>query len=228
MTWAQARTKDFEKFCETYTSLGFDVLVVKTNVWHVLKPESGSFLAVDILKFLTNNGSYQQVLIHGFSVGGYIWGACLARLYGSPQSASVTERIKSQVWDSIVGMKEIPIGVSKTVFLTNDVMQKATEQFLLNYLQFRRNDAESYYIPSETHFHHKAIPVPALIFSSKTDFIGTEEKARNIAKDFQAQNISTTSKCFDRSPHVGHFKCHKDEYLRLLINHLRLCKLVQD
>lgn len=227
LSWAHAREKDFEKFCSIYADLGFDVLVVKINVWHVLRPMNGSLLAVDIVKFLANNDYYRQILLHGFSVGGFIWGECLVHLHGNTNFTLVSERIKAQVWDSIAGMKEIPIGVGKTVFLKNDVMQKAMERFLLYYLQLHKNDAENYYIPSESHFHNKAIQAPALIFSSKTDFIGTERLARKLARNFRAQKIPVTSKCFDDSPHVKHFVKYKDEYVQHLMNHLKLCELIE-
>jgi esterase/lipase len=225
LCWANARTRDLEKFCKLYTNLGFDVIVARTKIWHVLWPANGSFLANNIVKFLANN-DYQRILLHGFSIGGFSWGQCLLHLHGSAEFASVSERIKAQVWDSIAGMKEIPIGVSKTVFLKNDVLQKAMLNAIVYFLQLRKNASENYYTPSEFHFHNKAIRVPALIFSSKSDLIGTEQKAQEIADSFRSQKIVVTSKCFNNSPHVGHFKKHKEEYLKHLMEHLKSCELV--
>lgn len=189
---------------------------------------SGSLLASDIVKFLARNDYYRRILLHGFSVGGYVWGECLVHLHRNAKFAPVTERIKAQVWDSLAGIREIPIGVSTTVFRKNNAMQKTMERFLLYYIQLRENDARNHYIPSESHFHNKAIQAPALIFSSKTDIIGTERLAREIAGDFKSQKIAVTLKCFNNSPHVKHFVKHKEEYLKQLMDHLKLCELIQD
>lgn len=75
LSWFQAEPKHLEKYCELYTNLGFDVLIVKINLLQLMRPVNGSQLvAAETWRFLDSNEYYDRVLIHGFSVGGYLWG----------------------------------------------------------------------------------------------------------------------------------------------------------
>ena len=229
MSWLLAKPKYFEKYCSIYTDMGFDVLVVSTQVYQVMKPKNGSqVVAGSVLQFLKSNECYNQILIHGFSVGGYNWGECLVQLHDDDYQnyQSIADRIKGQVWDSVAGLSEIPVGVSKTIFPHQKLMQSSTQFCLQFYFTLLHESATNQYERSEHNFHHKAIKAPALIFFSSTDQIGTEKKSREIIADFEAQNIAVTYKCFDDSPHVGHFQKYKGDYLKLLKSHLEACNLI--
>ena len=55
-------------------------------------------MASDILKFLDQNKSYSQVMLHGFSVGGYLWGEVMVQMaHNMDQYQHVLDRIVGQV-----------------------------------------------------------------------------------------------------------------------------------
>lgn len=84
MSWFQAKPRHLNKYFELYTSLGFDVLIVKINLLQLMHPMNGSQLvASEAWKFLESNKYYDQILIHGFSVGGYLWGKLIIWLIPS-------------------------------------------------------------------------------------------------------------------------------------------------
>lgn len=225
--WLQSNPKHVEKFCDLYANLGFDVLVVRVKFWQVLHPVKGSqLLAKDTLKFLTSNDIYESILLHGFSIGGYLWGECLVQIHeDAAKYESLINRIKGQIWDSMTGSKEIPVGQSKALFPNNLFLQSMARQLSGFCLKTFYNFATKHYHRSENHFHQKAIKVPALLIFSKTDPIGTELKSLTIADDFEALNIKVTRKCFDDSPHVSHFLKHRSEYTKAIVQHLELCNL---
>lgn len=230
LSWMQARPKHLEKFCSIYTNLGFDVIVLKVKTWQVILPVNGSQVVVgDVCKFLASNEGYERVLLHGFSVGGYIWGECLIHMHVHQNAdiyGKIEGRIKSQIWDSVVGVQEWSSGVSKAIFSRNQTLQNWTGKALDYYLKVNYNWATKHYMRSDDEYSTRPIAAPALLFVSKTDTIGSETKSRQIAECFERLNISTTLKVFDHSPHVQHFQKHKDEYLRCLLNHLELCEMI--
>lgn len=228
-SWLKARPKHIEKFCSLYTDvLGFDVLRVHVDLKQLLLPVSGSqLIAADVLKFIGSNDNYERILLHGFSVGGYMFGECLVHMNAHPEKYSTAlNRVKAQVWDSVTGRNEIPIAFGKILFPQSQTMQEVVKRtfHIFNSLFFSL--ATKHYIRSEESFHFKALQVPALMFYSSTDVIGTKEKNETIAKDFEARNIVVTRKCFYDSPHVGHYQHHKDEYLKCLMKHLDSCNFL--
>lgn len=88
-------------------------------------------MAEDLLTFLKQNESYQQILLHGFSVGGYMWGETLDLIESSKDKYStVTDRIVGQVWDSIADVSQIPIGLPRAVFPKNMIMQSMLQKYV--------------------------------------------------------------------------------------------------
>lgn len=87
-------------------------------------------IAEDVLKFLVQKEHYQNVLIHGFSVGGYVYGELLVKMKNEPNKySSIKDRIVGQVFDSIADFDRIPVGVSKAV-TRKVVLQKSIETYI--------------------------------------------------------------------------------------------------
>lgn len=89
-------------------------------------------IAAEVLQFLTSNVSKKTPLVlHGFSVGGYLWGECLVHMSRDVERyRQVLDQVQGQVWDSAVELSEIPLGVPKAVFPTNDTLQRALKNYL--------------------------------------------------------------------------------------------------
>lgn len=84
------------------------------------------------MSFLSNNTDYKQMVLHGFSVGGYMWGECLAHMdKDRAKYQPVVDRIIGQVWDSAADITEIPIGVPKALFPRNPKLQSALRNYML-------------------------------------------------------------------------------------------------
>lgn len=89
-------------------------------------------VAKDLLKFLNLNNDYSPLVLHGFSVGGYLWGEVLVSIAAERQKYNhILDRIAGQVWDSAADVTEIPIGVPAAVFPRNAVLQNALKQYIL-------------------------------------------------------------------------------------------------
>lgn len=70
-----AKNKHIWKFIDVYLNYGFDVLPVKLKTGQLIWPTTGAqIVAQDLLKVLNESHSDKPIVIHGFSVGGYLWG----------------------------------------------------------------------------------------------------------------------------------------------------------
>lgn len=88
-------------------------------------------MAEDLLTFLKQNESYQQILLHGFSVGGYMWGEALDLIQSNKDKYNnITDRIVGQVWDSIADVTHIAIGFPRAVFPKNMVLQSMLQKYV--------------------------------------------------------------------------------------------------
>lgn len=230
LSWLMAKQQHVMKYAEIYIERRFDVLIVASKPWHVLWPAKGSHrIAADVLNILAaNNENYSSLVIHGFSAGGYLWGECL-RLYrnDSAKYHHLMSRVTAQIWDSAVDLNESHIGMSKTVFPSNNLMQKLLQHCIQLYLNFFYDSTMCHLVNSSATLHAaEEVKAPALIFISKTDSIGTEDANRKMADNWIRAGVDVTWKCFDASPHVGHFVKYRDDYLESLLNHLRSVNLI--
>lgn len=106
-------------------------MFVSSNIYiHWLK-RIFQLVAAEVVKFLSNNISTQSIIVHGFSVGGYLWGECMVHMSRDiDRYRQVINQINGQVWDSLVELTEIPVGVPKSVFPKNETLQRALSNYL--------------------------------------------------------------------------------------------------
>lgn len=89
-------------------------------------------VANDILKFLDINKSYSPLVLHGFSVGGYLWSEVLVKIAQEQEKYQhIIDRTAGQVWDSAADITELPVGLPVAVFPKNAVLQNALKQYIL-------------------------------------------------------------------------------------------------
>lgn len=81
MAWLMAKERHLKKYARVYLELGFDVMVVHLTPWQLLWPTKGAqIVANDVVKFLNINSTYTPIVVHGFSVGAYLFGEVLLKI----------------------------------------------------------------------------------------------------------------------------------------------------
>ncbi|PNF15303.1 hypothetical protein B7P43_G00970, partial [Cryptotermes secundus] len=215
LSWLMAKKKHILKYANFYIDQGFDVLSVSITPWQLLWPVKGTqVVAGDVLRFLYLNGCYQQCLLHGFSVGGYLWAEVMVKMsHNQERYQPVIDRIVGHIWDSAVDITEIPVGFPRAVFPNNTVLQATVEKYIRYHMKTFRDAATVHYEVASRTFHSTLLRSPALMLFSKTDPIGTEESNRKAYENWEKLGLKTYVKCWDQSPHVGHFHKHPKEYL---------------
>lgn len=228
LTWLMAKRKNVLKYANLYLENGFDVLNVVTSPWHVLWPVKGiQLVARDMLDVLKANESYSPLLIHGFSVGAYLWGEVLvhATLEKNKYQA-VMNRICGQIWDSSVDVTEIHLGIPKAVFPKNLVLQNALQQYITYHLKAFDNVATKHYVRASQMFHTNTARVPALFYLSKSDPIGSESANIRARESWESMGVPVYWNCFEKSSHVGHFRYYPDIYKAELFAFLEKLSLI--
>ncbi|GLV35266.1 lethal (2) k09913 [Carabus blaptoides fortunei] len=214
LTWLLAKRKTVLKYASMYLDHGFDVLNVTVSPWQVLWPVKGiQLVAKDVLEFLSSNQNYSPLVIHGFSVGAYLWGEVLVTVAQEKERyMNVVDRICGQIWDSSVDVTEIQLGVPPSVFPRNKVMQSALQQYIIYHLKTFDKVATVHYVRASQMFHTNFVKAPALFFVSKADPIGTVSASTRARESWESLGIPVYWKCFEKSPHVGHFRYYPDDY----------------
>lgn len=87
--------------------------------------------------------------------------------------------------------------------------------------------ATSHYIRSSQMFYSTLVKKPALFFLSHSDPIGAASANLQLRAAWEALGISCDWKCWEASPHVGHFLKHREEYVYSLIDFLQSINMVQ-
>lgn len=228
LCWLQARQKHVEKYAKLYTDLGFDVLAVKITPWQLLWPTKGTQLvAHDVVRFLHANTHYDRLFLHGFSVGGYLWGECLVHIdrdMGKYQA--ILDRTVGQLFDSAADVSEIHIGMPKAIFPKNSKMQSALSKYVIYHMKTFHEPATSHYIRSSQMFHGNLVRTPALFIVSAKDPVGPPSSNGRVRDNWVRNNIDCHFHEFKDTPHVGHYHKYPKVYLNLLMNHLRVVKLI--
>lgn len=230
LSWLLSKRKHIMKFTNFYMEQGFDVVTVSISPWQLIWPTKGSRLvAADLLAFLEQNKSYQQVLLHGFSVGGYMWGEVLDMIHSDRKRYDpVLDRIVGQIWDSAADISEITIGTPLAVFPNNQILQAALKTYLEYHMATFHKQATQYYIRSSQLFHTNLVHSPALFLVSKTDPVGALKCNQRVKDSWDSLGVETYMKIFEKSPHVGHFHKHPKEYVTELYMFLDKLGLIKN
>ena len=215
--WLTAKSKHIHKYNSLYLEKGFDVLNIKIQPTQVMWPLITQGLTQEMLDFIHDDRrSVQPILIHGFSVGGYLYGEALHKICANAEKYSgLWERIRGQIFDSPVDFAGIPFGVSRAVS-NNIVVQNVIEQSLATYLKVFHKQTTVHYLRSSAAFHANELAIPSLLFSSQIDPVSPVSRVEYVAEKWRKKNIPVVMKVFDSSLHVTHFQHYPTEYVQIL------------
>ncbi|XP_062528063.1 uncharacterized protein LOC101736122 isoform X5 [Bombyx mori] len=80
LSWMLAKPKHVLQYANIYLQQDFDVLSVSCSPMQFMLPVKGAkLIAADLMNFLENNQAYGPLVIHGFSVGTYVWAELLVK-----------------------------------------------------------------------------------------------------------------------------------------------------
>ncbi|XP_072047782.1 transmembrane protein 53-like isoform X2 [Amphiura filiformis] len=231
LSWLAAKQRHLSNFSRFYLDQGCDVLTIKIKPMQILLPKSGSqVLAKNVVQFLQHTEQQDKpLLVHTFSVGGYVYSEILQSMLDAEKEKEITSRIIGQIFDSPVDLDNIPIGMSK-VLLKNQTMQTGLRKSLEMYQNLTFNIAGQHHLRCSRLFHHNPVKAPSIFFYSDADPITSPravERAIGMLKEVGHESVQ--GKEFKGSPHVSHMYKHREEYvstLRLFLDQIDYFKKV--
>lgn len=137
---------------------------------------------------------HQPILIHGFSVGGYLYGETIVKFVSDKRRfQDMDSRIRGQIFDSPVDLEGVPRGVGLAV-TDKPVLQKTIKLSLETYLKFFSSQVTQHYKKSSEMFHQNPYRSPSLVFYSRSDPIGTPGPIETVMHNWRRQNIPVFSR----------------------------------
>lgn len=227
MSWLEAQEKHIEKYRQFYLERGFDVLNVKTSSLDLLLPTRGAKkISQDFIRFMIEK-EYTDVVYHGFSVGGYMFGQVL--LDSDQCEAQIRDRLRGSIrgliFDSLVPFEGICVGVANSI-TQNQYAAKLIENFLKLYLVLGQKIATKYYEESSKKVWGGPLKCPSLFFCSKDDNISDYRIVTKLIDTWKNLGIETHKMTVESSPHVQIFLKHHDAYVEQAEQFLRRIKLL--
>lgn len=214
--WLVAKSRHIYKYGDFYLGKGFDVMHIKVQPQQLLWPTVAQGVISEALDYLGQEQRAQQpVLIHAFSVGGYLYGETQVKMVNDPKYSAIGKRIVGQIFDSPVGFIGIPEGVGKAV-TPIPVLQKTIQLTLENYLKVFKNYTTKHYLLAEDTCHKNPLKVPSLCLYSTADPIGLAGPIEHLMRTMEEHGSKVYGKCWNDSKHVSHFHQHPVEYIQQL------------
>lgn len=104
LPWLGSRPQAIAKYCEIYFRMGFDVLLVESEVSQFLWPRWALEYGGRVLELLESERfSQRPLLVHAFSIGAYTFAQMLVHVAKDTQRyQGLTNRIKGHIYDSLV------------------------------------------------------------------------------------------------------------------------------
>ncbi|XP_030034997.2 uncharacterized protein LOC115450962 isoform X1 [Manduca sexta] len=228
MNWMLAKPNHVMKYANIYLEQDYDVINVSCSPLQLMWPAKGSqVIAADLLKFLESNEDFGPLVVHGFSVGAYVWAELLVHTtHNKARYQPILDRVAAQIWDSPADVYEIPIGLPSAIFPKNKIMQKTLRAYCIFHMNLFHNVATKHYMRATQVYHNTPCRAPGLFLCSLTDPVGAAKRSKHAHDSWVAMGLKCNWKCWEKSPHVQHYLHHPEEYLTALLCHLDDCGLL--
>ncbi|XP_038856519.1 uncharacterized protein LOC120053463 isoform X2 [Salvelinus namaycush] len=225
LPWLGSRPQAVAKYCEIYFRIGFDVLIVESEVSQFLWPRWGLDYGARVLDVLQSDRFVSRpLLVHAFSIGGYTFTQLLVHMSHDTQKYhSFTKRIKGHIYDSLVlgSLERMATGLSKNLFPRLESLVKRAS--ILYFRAFKCHTVD-YFNTGINVFRNN--PVTALVFFCQNDTLCDPEVMEEIIAYWRKRGMEVTDRKWEESTHAGHLRRHPQEYLSTLETFLQSFSMV--
>ena len=192
----------------------------------ILRPRQAELIATKVLNELTSaENKDRPVIVHGFSVGGYLYSHVLNLMEKLDKFSPVKKRILGQVFDSPVDFHGIPFGVSNAA-AENPFLRWLMRSSIEFYLTVFARYTTKVYVARSHLFHNNPVRSPALFLFSKDDKVADVKACQACADRWkETLNMSVSQVCFESSPHVSHFYVYNKEYTQAVKDFMSAVKI---
>jgi hypothetical protein len=222
LCWLMAKNNAVNKYAKFYVEKGYDVLTVRITPGQLLWPTRCTPIIDHELLPILQSSDHSQKLIHGFSVGGYVFAQMLKRFRAEPEKYRQLENsMFAQIWDSVVDVNGVSIGVSKSVFMNSVILQKSLQNYIDFHMKVFYSVATKYYDEAHEYFYNRPLKAPALFLCSTLDQISTIDVIKDVQNYWTPAGIKCINRVWNNTQHVGHMHKHPEEYKEAVSNFIR-------
>lgn len=136
--WMMAKRRHINKYGDFYLDRGLDVLNIQIHPDQGFLPVRAQACAQQVLDYIDHRSvtvGDSPILVHGFSIGAYLYGEVLLKLAAfSERYEHITNNIAGEIFDSGVDFEGIPYGFSKAL-TANRRLQKILQTSIEKYLK---------------------------------------------------------------------------------------------
>lgn len=227
MSWLNAREKHINYYRNFYLERGFDVLNIKTSPVDLMLPQIGASVSSrNLVKFLDQH-NYPQVVIHGFSIAGYVYGQLLLDIFklDKEKQQQLINSIQGIVLDSVVPFEGAFYGIARTVS-SNPIMVALIANTIRAYLFLGHYIAGKRFQEVSKVVWSGPVKCPALFINSKEDVISDYKIIDRLRETWANVGIETKQLLVDNGPHVQLFKVHNDAYVKSVDSFLKKVRML--
>lgn len=219
-----ATERAIKNYCDMYQSFGFDVMHVPSHLKHFAWPKNSLDLSCDVLSYLnTSCSSYDQIIVHAFSMGAYNFTVCMGEMYSKPELyGNIHDRIKAVIYDSLtigeLGNMAVGVGLGLS---SNKIIQTAIPFAISIFFQLTYPWTVKFYNKYIDLFKQKPLEIPTLLYACKNDPMSQYEVLEVLEKYWHEKfNFPLVFHSWDKSKHSAHLQVHKNEYTQILTKFL--------
>ena len=197
------KEKHLDKYRSIYFNKGFDVVTVKTSPFEFFFPTIGAHKIadnlIDQLMHQPSLSKYSDIVVHGFSVGGYQFSEVLKKLQSRATTKAadkmerVTKSIKGTIFDSPCDVDSVPFGFSRTV-AGESLLAKVIEMLIIATRTIFYPVSTKYHRSGFEEFKNNPIRVPSLFFASKKDKLANIQVIEDVVKSWEKKGIDVNLK----------------------------------
>lgn len=223
LPWVYAKDEAIEKFSQFYLSNGYDVMVIKTPASHIFhNPLYQRKLSFISRTLFPPESQLKRLIFHCHSIGAFALGDIIKYVHRHHDVYDNYQKInKSLIADSPLDPSRISYAFGKA--RADDRAEKLSELWL-------RYGLGSLYwnqiMKSFDSLKNCGSDFRSTTFlTSNVDKIGTKEWVEELHNCHSVKNVNGSKmKIFPKSPHVMHFRHHKQEYLQMMQSSLNSLK----
>lgn len=212
--WLHSKAKHVQKYAQFYNMEGMHTISLTPRVGHVLNVPEAERLARALQDLLHQEHMVERpVVVHGFSVGGYLYGQYLHQLQrcgllhtdaGADASAAAASKplskIAGQVYDSPVDFDGIPFGISRAV-TQNPLLQRSIQGAISLFLALRPTNRAAY-TASANLFKANPFSTPTHIFYSHSDPVCDVDRIESVMEAMRQRGVAVSSSEYHDTDHV--------------------------
>lgn len=220
--WLGAKPNHLKLYFELYHQKNLDVLYIPGNVKHFVWPPSVKDFSKSLIGFIINNGElacYKSFLIHGVSIGAYVFICCLMAAYENQTLLfPFIERIRGVILDSPTygSFERMRQGVAQGL-AKNVIVQTLIPKLLSVYLYFTWTYTVKFFEKAMHFLEERPLNVPYLMYISHNDPMCDAEVISKMATNWRENlSVPVMTRFWDKSVHAAHLKYHPKEYVETL------------